>query len=97
MKYIKTLPYYSLINKTDLLDVAVWTKDKSGYFCEFQNDKTVKPCHDIGISYGTSDEREPKFCPLHFFTACVGGNGDTNYKLITKDEAEKMGLIGGVN
>ena len=55
------------------LDVAMWQSDSN--ICECQGDGGHLECQTRdGIYFGTSDSREPKFCPAHFF-------GDTAYQL----------------
>ena len=78
MKFIKTLPFESILDE-DVLDCGLWQSETNE--CEFHNDKKVGKCDDSGYYYGTTSEREPKFCARHFYELVVNGNGTDNYKL----------------
>ncbi len=53
------------------LDLAMWYCDENA--CELA--ETGKCITENGIYFGTIDGREPKFCPVHFFSS------ETGYKL----------------
>lgn len=84
MKFIKHLPYNSTIDG-DKLDCALWESEKN--ICEFNHEHQPDPsdtngeCDTSGHYYGTSDEREPKFCARHFYQIVVSGDGMSNYGL----------------
>lgn len=55
-----------------VLDIAQW-EPTGEYFCEFQDEGN---CDCGTVSWGTSDESEPKFCSKHFFSL------DTGYEFV---------------
>lgn len=71
MKYITKLPFESIAQDDDYgLDCIVYKSAKN--VCEFQNDQfKMGLCDTSGHYYGTSDEREPKFCARHFYQNVV--------------------------
>lgn len=82
MKLIQTidkLTTYPVGDRDSDLDVAIWHSDTNA--CEFHEEGCLT---HHGIYFGTSDSREPKFCPLHYF-------GETGYVLevVEKDDFEK--------
>lgn len=78
MKLIKMLPFDSVMDQ-DTTDCALWTDNEN--LCEYQTDLKAGICDTSGMFYGTSDEREPKFCARHFYQLVVSGDGITNYGL----------------
>jgi hypothetical protein len=84
MKFIQQLPFYSFMDG-DVLEVGLW--ESSENICEHQN-LEENTCL-AGAYYGTTDEMEPKFCARHFFQDVVSGDGKSNYKLISTEEAQK--------
>ena len=56
--------------ETSSLDVAMWRAQEN--VCELADQGACVTEH--GYYFGTSDSREPKFCPAHFF-------GDLGYEL----------------
>ena len=95
MKFLTLLPLVSVIDAdTEPQEnaVAVYAKDESGYYCEYQDEKKTETsytsgedCIDNGLSFGTDDGREPKFCQFHFFAHVVADlEGHGNYKLLYK-------------
>lgn len=72
MKYITKLPFESFGQDDDFgLDCVVYKSPKP--VCEFTTEpEKMGLCDDSGHYYGTSDEREPKFCARHFYQNVVG-------------------------
>jgi hypothetical protein len=48
------------------LDSALWHDDEN--ICELSDDNHQQCVVEFGFFFGTTDSREPKFCPAHFFT-----------------------------
>jgi hypothetical protein len=81
MKYIAPMPWHLKLGDNEL-DCAMFSVNKGGYKCEFADDGE---CSSLPYSLGTSDTQEPKFCFVHYFRD-IDGDGETNYKLISKCE-----------
>lgn len=77
MKFIKKLPFESAYEKDDPIDCIVFESKEN--ICEFNDPLNVTQfdslgdCDNSGYYYGTSDEREPKFCARHFYQNVVNG------------------------
>ncbi len=78
MKYIKDLPFHSVLND-DELECGLWKAEEN--ICEFKGD-VLGVCDDSGYYYGTDSEYDPKFCARHFYQKVVIGDGLTNYGLV---------------
>ena len=79
MRLLQILPYNTVINGDDELDVALWHSNRN--ICEMNTSQhTDGLCDTSGLYYGTSDSREPKFCARHFYQSNMG-DGVTNYRL----------------
>jgi hypothetical protein len=79
MKYIKALPYNSVLDE-DELTCGLWKSKEN--VCEYQHMyDDAGLCDTSGYYYGTADEYEPKFCARHFYQNVVSGDGKDNYKL----------------
>lgn len=76
MKFIKTLPFESVIGDT-VAPVGLFESEEN--ICELIHHSG---CDTSGRYYGTEDEREPKFCARHYYQEIVSGDGQSNYKLI---------------
>jgi hypothetical protein len=74
-KFIKILLYNSILDDS-ITDCALWQSEEN--ICDLKKNGV---CDDSGYYYGTSDDREPKFCARHFYQDVVSGDGKTNYKL----------------
>lgn len=84
MKFIKLMPFHSELD-WNKFDTAVYQSSKN--VCEFQSSQDQDgKCDPSGHYYGTSDEREPKFCARHFYRLVVNGDGVTNHKLVDNKE-----------
>lgn len=96
MKFLQVLPFISEMDGGENnTDVAVYSSDKPEY-CEFyyQGEPEKKSpnhtdCGSDSLFWGTSDEREPKFCTKHFFNNVVIGDGKSNYKLVYVGQPQK--------
>ena len=71
MRYIKPLPFRSQYETDDPLDCALWQSDTT--ICEFN--AAGEHCDPSGLYYGTTDEREPKFCARHFYLQVIAEAG----------------------
>lgn len=84
MKLLKVIPFFSKLDD-DYLDIAIWESDEN--ICDLV--EPSRKCTNTTEYFGTSDSREPKFCPHHFFGQVVSGNGIDNYKLVHEKEVPK--------
>lgn len=85
MKFIKSMPFHSELDNEFNCDTAVYSSKTN--ICEFQSSQDEDGvCDPSGHYYGTSDDREPKFCPRHFYQLVVNGDGDKDYKLVDNGE-----------
>ena len=85
MKFKKEMPFKSVLENNDKLEVGLWQSDKN--VCEYSSEYMADPtdtegvCDDSSYYYGTTDEREPMFCARHFYQIVVYGFGKTEYTL----------------
>lgn len=77
IKYLGALPLVSVMDDNEFR-VCMWDTSDVKEFCEFENDECIKN----GLSFGTDDSNEPKFCQRHYFGDVNDGDGVSNYKLI---------------
>jgi len=79
MKYIQHLEkltaYIDGDKENSELDVAIFYSDTNQCECQDPNGTPCVTYH--GFYFGTGDEREPKFCPTHYFS-------NLGYKVTTK-------------
>lgn len=59
------------------LDVWLWQSPEN--LCELDGSDQGRCDTTAGLYYGTGDEREPKFCPRHFYATHYGP--DASYQL----------------
>lgn len=98
MQYIETLQgitsHIDGDKENTELDIAIWQADSN--ICELHDPQHMTQVPDTGecltthgIYFGTSDGREPKFCPAHFFS-------DLGYKIEPTDEVKQANQRGEI-
>ena len=81
-KFIAVMPWHLMLDEQPL-DATMYQAtpeiDGETFHCEYA--ETI--CTSFDIMFGTSDEREPKFCPYHYFKMNkLGHDSATNYQLV---------------
>ena len=74
---MKNIKDTKLVSVYDGQEIEVFVREHDKNVCEFVGDDV---CDESGLYYGTSDEREPMFCPKHFYQKVVGHNSGYELK-----------------
>jgi hypothetical protein len=86
-QFIGVAPFVSVLKEEDLRDgeeptsfeIGLWRSEANE--CDDQAGST--PCEiTAGIFYGTSDVRDPKFCPRHFYERHIGTKATNRIELV---------------